>query len=177
MLPAAILFIEALPLMPNGKIDRNALPRLGQTRPALDESFEAPRSHLEESVAKVWGQLLKVDRVGIHDNFFELGGHSLLGAKLISTLRRNLNIELNLIDVFQSPTIARLAALIYQRQTEEEADDALATLLAEIENMSDEEAQQKFAEELARGGSRAQALKLALMATGTAALEILSNTL
>jgi amino acid adenylation domain-containing protein len=177
MLPAAILFIEALPLMPNGKIDRNALPRLGQTRPALNEGFEAPRSHLEESVAKVWGQLLKVDRVGIHDNFFELGGHSLLGAKLISTLRRNLNIELNLIDVFQSPTIARLAALIYQRQTEEEAEDELASLLAEIEKMSDEEAQQKFAEELSKGGSRAQALKLALMATGTAALEILSNTL
>jgi amino acid adenylation domain-containing protein len=177
MLPAAFVFIETLPLMPNGKIDRNALPRLGHTRPALDESFEAPRSHLEESIAKVWGPLLKVDRVGIHDNFFELGGHSLLGAKLISTLRRNLNIELNLIDVFQSPTIARLAALIYQRQTEEEAEEELASLLAEIENMSDEEAQQKFAEELAKGGSRAQALKLALMATGTAALEILSNTL
>ncbi|MBC8030242.1 MAG: amino acid adenylation domain-containing protein [Pyrinomonadaceae bacterium] len=177
MLPSAFLFIETLPLMPNGKIDRKALPRLDQTRPALDENFEAPRSHLEDSVAGIWCELLKVDRVGIHDDFFELGGHSLLGAKLISSLRRNLHVELNLIDIFQSPTIARLAALISQRQTELATEDDLASLLAEIENMSDEEAQQRFAEELAKGGSHAQALKLTLVSTGTTALEILSNTL
>lgn len=177
MLPAVFLFIEALPLMPNGKIDRKSLPRPDHLRPELDENFEAPRSHLEESLAKSWCELLKVDRVGIHDNFFELGGHSLLGAKLISNLRRNLSIELNLVDVFQSPTIARLAAVIYERQTAGEAEDELAALLAEIESMSDEEAQQRFAEELSKGGSRAQVLKLALMTTGATALEILASAL
>ncbi len=177
MIPATFMFIDALPVAPTGKIDRKALPRLDQTTRTIDENFAAPRSHLEESIAEVWNELLKVDRVGIHDNFFELGGHSLLGAKLISNLRRRLNVELSLVDIFQSPTVSRMAALIYQRQTEGEAEDELASLLAEIENLSDEEAQQKFAEELARGGARAQALKLALISTGTAALEILSNTL
>jgi phosphopantetheine binding protein len=101
----------------------------------------------------------------------------LMGAKLISNLRRNLHVNLNLIDVFQSPTVAALAKLIYQRQTEEAADDELASLLAELENLSDEEAQQRLAEEIARGGARAQALKLALIATGSYALQILSEAI
>jgi hypothetical protein len=84
---------------------------------------------------------------------------------------------LNLIDVFQSPTVAELAELIYQRQTEEAADDELASLLAELENLSDEEAQQRLAEEIGRGGTRAHALKLALIATGSYALQILSEAL
>jgi acyl carrier protein len=143
----------------------------------LDANFEAPRSPLEESVAEVWTRLLKLDQVGIHDNFFELGGHSLLAAKLISTLRRNLDVKLNLIDVFQSPTVAKQAELIYQRQTENEEDEELAKLLAEMENLSDEEVQQKLAEEIARGGARAHVLKLALLATGSAALEISGSAL
>lgn len=177
MVPGTFVMIETLPLMPNGKIDRQSLPRLDQGRPVLDASFESPRSPLEESVARVWCDLLKLERVGIHDNFFELGGHSLMGAKLVSNLRRNLDIDLNLIDVFQSPTVATLADLIYQRQTEEAADDELASLLAELENLSDEEAQQRLAEEISRGGTRAHALKLALIATGSYALQILSEAL
>jgi acyl carrier protein len=177
MVPSTFVMIETLPLTPNGKIDRQSLPRLDQERPALDAIFAAPRSPLEESVAGVWRDLLKLDRVGIHDNFFELGGHSLTGAKLISNLRRSLDIDLNLIDVFQSPTVARLAELIYQRQTEAAADDELAGLLAELENLSDEEAQQRLAEEVGKGGRRAHALKLALSATGTCALQMLSEAL
>jgi amino acid adenylation domain-containing protein len=176
MLPSAFVLVDAFPLLPNGKIDRQSLLRLEQDRPALDATFEAPRSPLEESVARIWCELLKLEHVGIHDNFFELGGHSLLGAKLISNLRRSLNCELSLIDVFQSPTIARLSDVIYQRQTESEAEEELAVLLAELENISDEEAQQRFAEEVSKGGTLAHAIKLAI-ATGTsAALEILSNT-
>ena len=177
MVPGTFVMIETLPLMPNGKIDRQSLPRLGQGRPALDASFESPRSPLEESVARVWCDLLKLERVGIHDNFFELGGHSLMGARLISNLRRRLDINLNLIDVFQSPTVARLAELIYQRQTEEAADGELTSLLAELENLSDEEAQQRLAAEIGRGGRHAHALKLALIATGSCALQILSEAL
>jgi signal transduction histidine kinase len=100
-----------------------------------------------------------------------------MAAKLNSNLRRQLHVELNLIDVFQSPTIAKLAALIYERQTqtESEVDEELASLLAEIENLSDEEAQQRLARELRKGGLRAQVLRLALAATG--ALEMLSEAL
>jgi len=91
-------------------------------------------------------------------------------AKLISNLRRQLHVELNLIDVFQSPTIAKLAALIYERQTASEADDELSLLLAEIVNLSDEEAQQRLSQEMRKGGLRAQALKMALIASGAVQL-------
>jgi len=176
MIPTAFTFIEAIPLMPNGKTDRRALLSLGQFQNASSvEDFEGPRSPLEESITEVWAKVLGVEQPGIHDNFFELGGHSLMAAKLISNLRRRLHVELNLIDVFQSPTIARLAALIYERQTESEADEELASLLAEIDNLSDEEAKQRLTQEIGKGGLRAQALKMALIATG--ALQILSDAL
>jgi surfactin family lipopeptide synthetase C len=176
MMPATFTFINSIPLMPNGKTDRRALLSLGQfPNAASSENFEGPRSPLEESIAEVWANVLKLEQPGIHENFFELGGHSLLAAKLISNLRRQLHVELNLIDVFQSPTIAKLAALIYQRQTENEADEELASLLAEIERLSDEEAQQRLTAEIKKGGLRAQALKMALITTG--ALQILSDAL
>lgn len=176
MMPATFTFIDAIPLMPNGKTDRRALLNLGQFPDASgSENFEGPRSPLEESIAKVWATVLQIEHPGIHENFFELGGHSLMAAKLISNLRRQLHIELNLIDVFQSPTIARLAALIYERQTESEADDDLAALLAEIMDLSDEEAQQRLTQEIGKGGLRAQALKLALIASG--AVQLLAEAL
>jgi hypothetical protein len=87
-----------------------------------------------------------------------------------------MSVELNLIDIFQSPTVARLAALIYERETQVEDDGNLASLLAEIENMSDEDAEKTFAEESARKHLRLQTLKSTAIATGTAALEILTNT-
>ena len=176
MMPTMFTFIDAIPLMPNGKTDRRALLSLGQFPDASSsETFEGPRSPLEESIGEVWGTVLKLEQPGIHENFFELGGHSLMAAKLISNLRRQLHVELNLIDVFQAPTIARLAALIYERQTDNEADEELASLLAEIENLSDEEAQQRLTQEIGKGGVRAQALKMALIASG--AVQLLAETL
>ncbi|MEO7970848.1 MAG: amino acid adenylation domain-containing protein [bacterium] len=171
MIPATFTFIDAIPLMPNGKTDRRALLNLGQFPDASSsENFAGPRSPLEESIAEIWGKVLKIEQPGIHENFFELGGHSLMAAKLISNLRRLLQVELNLIDVFQSPTIAKLAALVYERQTENEADDELTSLLAEVMNLSDEEAQQRLTKEIGKGGLRAQALKLALIASGAVQL-------
>jgi amino acid adenylation domain-containing protein len=176
MLPSAFVIIESFPLLPNGKIDRQSLPLLEPERPTLDAAFAAPRSPLEESVARVWREVLKLEQVGIQENFFELGGHSLLGAKLISSLRRSLNCELSLIDVFQSPTIERLAEVIYQRQTESAAEEELSVLLAELQNLSEDEAQERLEQLINNGSSLAQTLKLAV-ATGTcAALEILSYT-
>ncbi len=175
MVPVAFTFIDSIPLMPNGKTDRRALLNLGQFQNTSAENFQAPRSPLEESIAEIWANVLKLEQPDINENFFELGGHSLLAAKLISNLRRQLHVELNLIDVFQSPTIAKLAALVYERQTEDEADEELATLLEELENMSEEQAQQRLTQEISKGGLRAQALKMALLTTG--ALQMLSETL
>ncbi len=156
MLPA-IVIIESLPLMPNGKVDRQSLPDPGNQRPDVEAGFVAPGTPMEECLAKVWRDTLKLERVGIHDNFFELGGHSLLAARVVSDLRRNFDVELSLIDVFQAPTIAALAELIYQRQVAAEKNDDLISLLSELQGLSDEEAKQRLAEELETvdaGGNR-----------------------
>jgi len=148
MLPSAFVIIAALPFMPNGKLDRQSLPNPGNDRPEMEEDFEAPGTFTEELVAKVWRETLKLGQIGRRDNFFELGGHSLLAARVVSELRRNSSFDLNLIDVFNAPTIAELAALISQRQTEDEKNGDLRLLLSELENLSDEEAKQLLAEEL-----------------------------
>ena len=114
----------------------------------MEEDFEAPGTFTEELVAKVWHETLKLGQIRRRDNFFELGGHSLLAARVVSELRRNSSFDLNLIDVFNAPTIAELAALISQRQTEDEKNGDLRLLLSELENLSDEEAKQLLAEEL-----------------------------
>ena len=77
MVPSAFVFLEAMPLTPNGKLDYNALPALDQSSHELGERYVAPRTLVEELIAEIWAEVLKRDKVGIHDNFFELGGHSL----------------------------------------------------------------------------------------------------
>ena len=78
--------LERLPLTPNGKLDRKALPAPDMTRSEV--GYVAPRTPIEETLAGIWAELLKLDKVGIHDNFFELGGHSLLAITLIERMRR-----------------------------------------------------------------------------------------
>ena len=75
MVPSAFMFLDSLPLTTNGKLDRKALPALDHSRPELDDAYTAPRTPVEEILAKIWAEVLKLDQVGIHDNFFELGGH------------------------------------------------------------------------------------------------------
>jgi amino acid adenylation domain-containing protein len=146
MLPAIFELIEALPLMPNGKIDRRALPEPQQSSSEMDESFVAPRTPVEQLLATIWCEVLKLSRMGIHDNFFEFGGHSLLAARVVSSIRAQLDVELNMVDVFQAPTIAGLAELLYPRQAQNESEGELAALLEELANLSDEEAQRRLDE-------------------------------
>ncbi len=113
MVPAAFVELPALPLTPNGKVDRRALP--APERPDL-EPGAAPRSPLEARLAELWAELLPLDRVGarvgVHDNFFELGGHSLLATQLVSRVRAAFGVELALRQLFENPTLERLAAVI-----------------------------------------------------------------
>ncbi len=109
MIPSAFVFLESLPLSPNGKVDRKALPVPDQSRPELEESFVAPRTAVEEILAEIWAELLKVENVGVHDNFFDLGGHSLLAAQLISRVRDAFHVEVPLRSLFEAPTVAGLA--------------------------------------------------------------------
>jgi amino acid adenylation domain-containing protein len=108
MIPAAFVSLDALPLTPNGKIDRKALQAFGHESYARRE-YEAPAGELEQTVAAIWSELLKIDRVGRHDGFFELGGHSLLAVSLMERMRsRGLRIDVRAI--FAAPTVAGLAS-------------------------------------------------------------------
>jgi acyl carrier protein len=109
MVPSVFVFLESLPLTANGKLDRKALPAPDQSRPELEESFVAPRTAVEETLASIWAAVLKLDKIGIHDNFFELGGHSLLATQLISRIRDTFKLDLPLRSLFEAPTIYGLA--------------------------------------------------------------------
>ncbi|MBE9229036.1 non-ribosomal peptide synthase/polyketide synthase, partial [Phormidium sp. LEGE 05292] len=114
MVPSAFVILEVLPLTPSGKLDRRALPLPDfQTQ---QDKYQAPRTPIEEILTYLWGQILKLNQVGIHDNFFELGGHSLLATQLISRIRSHFQIELPLRSLFGAPTVAELAPIIQQLQ-------------------------------------------------------------
>ncbi|MCW5315483.1 amino acid adenylation domain-containing protein [Nostoc sp. KVJ3] len=118
MVPSAIVILEALPLSPNRKLDRRALPA-PDFHSQLSDRYVAPRNPIEEILSLIWAQVLKVERVGIHDNFFELGGHSLLATQLVSRVRTSLKVELPLRNLFAAPTVAELSQNIQQLQQQD----------------------------------------------------------
>lgn len=109
MLPSIIVFLEALPLTPSGKVDRRALPAPDTARPAVEEAYVAPDTPAEKILAEIWAEMLNLEQIGIHDNFFELGGHSLLATQLVSRIRNTFNVEMPLRNIFEMPTVAGLA--------------------------------------------------------------------
>lgn len=109
MVPQHLVVLEAVPLLPNGKIDRKALPAPDVS--ARSEALTAPRNALERAIAASMSQVLGLPAIDIHDNFFSLGGHSLLAAQLTSRLNRELGLSLTLRALFDGPTVARLATI------------------------------------------------------------------
>jgi amino acid adenylation domain-containing protein len=138
-IPASFVFLDALPLNISGKVDRRALPAPDWTRVDRAAMFVAPRTSVEAELARVWANLLNVERVGIYDNFFDLGGHSLLATQLVSRIRDAFQIELALKSFFETPTIANLAIVIAQQQAAQADQDQVAQWLAELEQMPDEQ--------------------------------------
>jgi amino acid adenylation domain-containing protein len=112
MIPSAFVVLEAMPLTPNGKVDRAALPAPDRKRPVLDQAYVEPRDTLERFLAAQWCEVLKLDEVGIHDRFFELGGTSLQAARFINSLQRELSEFIYVTTIFESPSIAAYAALL-----------------------------------------------------------------
>ncbi|KJH86927.1 peptide synthase, partial [Pseudomonas fluorescens] len=108
MVPANLLFLARLPLTPNGKIDRKALPAPDASD--VQQAYVAPRSEVEQQVAAIWQDVLKLERVGLEDHFFELGGHSLLVTQVVSRIRRVLGIEVPLRSLFEHSTLQAFVA-------------------------------------------------------------------
>nr|AGO88310.1 Arthrofactin synthetase/syringopeptin synthetase C-related non-ribosomal peptide synthetase [Methylobacterium oryzae CBMB20] len=107
MVPSAVVVLEALPLTPNGKLDRRALPA-PDGEAYTSGTYEAPRGHVEEVLARIWSEVLRVERVGRHDNFFELGGHSLLAVRVLERMRREgLHGDVGML--FTTPSLSALA--------------------------------------------------------------------
>lgn len=112
MIPTAFVPLDAMPLTPNGKIDRRAFPAPNQARPALAEAFVSSRTPTEEMLAGLWATVLGIAEVGVHDNFFDLGGHSLMAVQVVSRLRDALQVEVPVRVLFEAPTVADLALYI-----------------------------------------------------------------
>ncbi|HEV2146751.1 MAG TPA: amino acid adenylation domain-containing protein [Longimicrobiaceae bacterium] len=112
MVPSAFVVLDALPQNANGKVDRKALPAPEWDRSAVEGGFTAPRDRTEAEIAGAWSELLGVAEVGVHDNFFELGGHSILASRLVALLRDRFGVEVPLRAVFETPTVAELAAAV-----------------------------------------------------------------
>lgn len=119
MVPSAFVVMDALPLTPNGKLDRRSLPDPDTSRPVIGADYIQPETELERVIARIWQDVLRLDKVGMRDNFFDLGGHSLLIIQAQNKLREALNRDIPMIEIFRNPTIAALANYLRQEQAEE----------------------------------------------------------
>jgi amino acid adenylation domain-containing protein len=137
MVPAAFVMLDALPLTPNGKVDVRALPA-PQLAPA-EERYVAPRTPVEEVLAEIWAEVLRLERVGAHDRFLDLGGHSLLATRLLAHIQATFGLEISIRDVFSMPSLEGMAGEIERR------------IYEDIAILSDDEAEQLVASNLAAG--------------------------
>ena len=117
MIPAAFVRLNSMPLNPQNKVDRAALPPPAETRPDLDIPFMAPSGDQEKEVAEIWAEVLGIDRVGVHDNFFDLGGHSLAATRIVTRVIDKFHLELPLQVLFDSPTVEKMAAVVTANQS------------------------------------------------------------
>ena len=144
MLPSSYVFLEALPLTPNGKVDRKAIlddyPVV-----ALKQPYLSPRNAVESQLARIWESNFKLQPIGIDDNFLDLGGDSLLAMQVLSQVTKHFQLELQLQSLFQSPTVAEMAAVITAHQEKLLRDKALQ-MLSEVEAMTEEDAQRHATE-------------------------------
>ncbi|HEY6138560.1 MAG TPA: amino acid adenylation domain-containing protein [Thermoanaerobaculia bacterium] len=145
MVPAAIVKLEAFPLLPNGKIDTRSLPAPDYSRAEKTDAFVAPRNDIEKGVAAIWSEVLGVEKIGVYDNFFELGGHSLIATQLISRIRAQFNVELPLRKLFEAPTVEDLASAVAEARVPSAGE--VDELLAELEGLSEEEVRSLLGEE------------------------------
>jgi amino acid adenylation domain-containing protein len=135
MLPWAFVALPALPLTANGKVDRRALPA-PERQGAPGAAHVAPRTAVEEVLAGLWGEVLELDRVGVHDDFFALGGHSLLATRIVSRVAGTFQVEVPLRRLFEKPTVAELAAAVIEHESRPGQSEKIARALLRLEALS-----------------------------------------
>ncbi len=148
MIPSVFVVLERFPLTPNGKVDRTALP---QAEAHAETTFVAPRNPVEAELAQLWAEVLGREQVGVHDTFFSLGGHSLLAAQIVFEIRERFQVDIPLRLIFERPTIADLALAILQLQAEKADAAEMESMLAELDQLSDDEVRLLLASESHNG--------------------------
>ena len=122
MVPTFFKFIDELPLTKNGKIDKSALKALNSSQLDMDTPFVAPNGEIEELLAAIWKEVLRLKQVGVHDDFIALGGHSLAAIRVTARINEEVEMNFPLNKIFELPTIAEYAKYI---------EDTLVELLKE----------------------------------------------
>jgi len=146
MAPAAYVALDALPLSPNGKLDRRALPAPEAERLGDGPDFVPPRTAVERLLASIWSDLLGVGEIGVNDDFFALGGHSLLATQVISQLREALHLEVPLRRIFEARTLARLAEAVLLASSQPAAVERAAEVWLSVADLSDDQIEAMLAE-------------------------------
>ncbi|MGO3986802.1 amino acid adenylation domain-containing protein [Pseudomonas sp. SAS7] len=138
MVPAHLLLLDKLPVTPNGKLDRKALPQPDASQ--LQGEYVAPQSELEQQLAAIWADVLKLERVGLTDNFFELGGHSLLATSVIVRIQEQAGVAAELKELFEYPVLGDFSRLLEGKAPiVDTTQDQLAKSLALLDSLSMEE--------------------------------------
>jgi amino acid adenylation domain-containing protein len=151
MIPSAFVVLDAIPLTPNGKVDRRALPEPG-TRAYASRGYEAPRNEAEHMLAEIWKDVLGLDRVGRQDHFFELGGHSLLAMQVVTRVRAAHSVEIPVKWLFESPTLAALAMRLAACRRENligwvsAGGEEMEELIRQISSMSEQDVGKRIEE-------------------------------
>jgi amino acid adenylation domain-containing protein len=139
MTPSSFVFLDSLPLSPNGKVDRWALPEPGKQDVRGSDVYVAPSTPIEEDVARIFGEVLGIENIGIYDDFFALGGHSLLVMQVVNRVNNAYQIKLPIRTLFDGPSVNDLVAAIVESQVEQLGDDIFSQMLAEIGELSEHE--------------------------------------
>jgi len=114
MIPGVFMTLEALPLLPSGKVNRKELPQPEVLRSELNKEYIQPRNQLEQTLVRMWQKIVRVDQIGVHDNFFELGGDSIRGAVFINQLEKIIGESIYVAALFEAQTIAELAGYLLE---------------------------------------------------------------
>jgi len=139
MIPSAFVLLDQMPLTPNGKINRRALPAPEISRPELEQRYVAPRNDIEVALVDLWQEVLGINPIGVSDNFFDLGGHSLKATRLLSKVRSIFRTQLPLSVVFEATTIEALACALVQHEPKPGQTEKIAHVLQRIKNISSSE--------------------------------------